>query len=259
MSTPLVQILFPASSGLMDVYISIPDGLVTFKYNDSYLDKYNNANPITVVAPDLGSDLLRIFSIDAKTSKLTEQEPFAVVPGIGPRHGSFYTPHSLPNVTVTAKNETVYFYLVSELANSVSSYKVTYGTTLEFEIIESFGILGNVTAPAGTAAAEALISVSPFPSHPYTRGLHTHTAHSPTTSSSTPQPETPLSLVSQTQIPQIPPLFHPTPFKPGPSPQRLENLLSSSQLLLEGPSLDNSHSTRRGLLRVLGCSKATGL
>ncbi|CAG8954631.1 hypothetical protein HYFRA_00004551 [Hymenoscyphus fraxineus] len=112
-----------------------------------------------IVAPDLGSDLLRIFSIDAKTSKLTEQEPFPVKPGSGPRHGAFYAGPG-------CKKGSTYFFLVNELTNTVESYNVTYGKSLDFKLIESKGIYGNISTPAGASGAEAIIS----PDHKF---LHT--------------------------------------------------------------------------------------
>lgn len=58
-----------------------------------------------------------------------------------------------------------YFYLVSELANTVSSFKVTYGEGSEgltFANIDSHGIYGDEKTPEGAAAAECLLTVSFF-------------------------------------------------------------------------------------------------
>ncbi|THV82183.1 3-carboxy-cis,cis-mucoante lactonizing enzyme, partial [Aureobasidium pullulans] len=43
-----------------------------------------------IVVPDLGADLIRIFSIDAGSGDLVAEKPFAVLPGSGPRHVVFY-------------------------------------------------------------------------------------------------------------------------------------------------------------------------
>jgi len=108
-----------------------------------------------VVVPDLGADLIRIFSIDPSTSLLKESTPFPTPPGSGPRHGAFLK-----------SGDSTYFFLVTELANTVASYKVTYGMDLmNFEQVFISGIYGNTTTPEGAAAAEAIISVSPSPSN----------------------------------------------------------------------------------------------
>lgn len=101
-----------------------------------------------IVVPDLGADLLRVFSIDPSTSLLTAETSFSTPPGSGPRHGTFL-------VTDSA----TYFFLVSELGNLATSYKVSYpGNTLEFEEVFTSGIYGNTTTPVGAAAAEAVLA-----------------------------------------------------------------------------------------------------
>ena len=88
---------------------------------------------------------------------------FPVPRGSGPRHGSFYTPNCKPAAGKCAganKNST-YFFLVSELANTVTSYKVIYGKDggLNFTFVNDSGIYGNMPTPAGAAAAEGILSV----------------------------------------------------------------------------------------------------
>src|SRR4051812_20761511 len=39
-----------------------------------------------ILVPDLGADLVRIFGIDAASSRLTELTPFKAESGSGPRH-----------------------------------------------------------------------------------------------------------------------------------------------------------------------------
>ena len=56
---------------------------------------------------------------------------------------------------------TTYFFLVTELGNTVTSYTVTYGDgTLTLNPVFTSGIFGNKTIPDGTAAAECIVSVS---------------------------------------------------------------------------------------------------
>ncbi|KUJ16153.1 YkgB protein [Mollisia scopiformis] len=102
-----------------------------------------------VAVPDLGADLVRIFHIDPQTSLLTAQTPISVPPGSGPRHGTF----------LKTDSGATYFYLISELANTVASYNVSYTPTgLNFSTIAISGTYGNQTTPAGAASAEAILS-----------------------------------------------------------------------------------------------------
>ncbi|PBP18311.1 hypothetical protein BUE80_DR010779 [Diplocarpon rosae] len=94
-------------------------------------------------------DLVRIFRIDKTTSALTELTPFATPAGSGPRHGAFLK---------TAYGNT-YFYLISELSNTLVSYNVTYAaSSLGFEQVFVSGTYGPADVPEGAAAAEVLVS-----------------------------------------------------------------------------------------------------
>ncbi|KAF4626368.1 hypothetical protein G7Y89_g11791 [Cudoniella acicularis] len=126
-----------------------------------------------IVVPDLGADLIRVFSIDKATSDLTEQTPFPVAAGSGPRHGAFLESAALKAckkesygcmATSAQANNGTFFFLISELANTVTSYKVTYGEkSLGFEQVFQSGTYGNQTTPVGAASAEAILS----PDHKY--------------------------------------------------------------------------------------------
>ncbi|GAB7353491.1 hypothetical protein MBLNU459_g3941t2 [Dothideomycetes sp. NU459] len=109
-----------------------------------------------VLVPDLGADLVRIFAIDADTDELTPQTPLKVVAGSGPRHGVFYNPYG-----VVCEGCTSYFYLVTELGNTVTGYAVSYPAAggMSFKQVYESSVYGNLTMPAGNAAAE--IAVSP--------------------------------------------------------------------------------------------------
>jgi hypothetical protein len=97
---------------------------------------------------------VRIFRIDHSTSLLTELVPFKASPGSGPRHGAFL-----------ASGDATYFFLVSELGNTVTSYRVLYGSdSLSFKELSSSGIYGDRKTPEGAAAAAALLTVSISPS-----------------------------------------------------------------------------------------------
>ncbi|KKY15941.1 putative extracellular aldonolactonase [Phaeomoniella chlamydospora] len=79
-----------------------------------------------LVAPDLGADLLRIYSV-GWDDRLTELEPFQAISGSGPRHGAFLKTHGK-----------TYYYLLGELSNSLTGYEVLYeNNTLTFAQIYS--------------------------------------------------------------------------------------------------------------------------
>lgn len=104
-----------------------------------------------ILVPDLGADLVRVFSIDPKTSHLTESAPFHAPAGAGPRHGTF----------LKVDSGKTFFFLISELANTVASYLVEYTANgLNFTNVFLSGIYGNRIIPDGAAAAEVTLSVS---------------------------------------------------------------------------------------------------
>jgi 6-phosphogluconolactonase (cycloisomerase 2 family) len=68
-----------------------------------------------LLAPDLGADVIRVFSINRSTGLLTECPSIAAAPGDGPRHAAFWT-----------QNGNRLLFVANELANTVSSYTTTY-------------------------------------------------------------------------------------------------------------------------------------
>lgn len=67
--------------------------------------------------PDLGADMVRVFCIDPVDLTIYEHASIPVAPGSGPRHGVFYT---------SPKTNETYYYLVAEIGNTLTGYKVTY-------------------------------------------------------------------------------------------------------------------------------------
>ncbi|KAH6710216.1 Lactonase, 7-bladed beta-propeller-domain-containing protein [Verticillium dahliae] len=104
-----------------------------------------------LLVPDLGADLVRVYLIDPATLALHSIEPLVTAPGSGPRHVVFF--ESPTGVT--------YLYLVSELANTITSYAVWYSGNDEIRFDRVFQCpthgAGN-TVPEGAAAAEIAIS-----------------------------------------------------------------------------------------------------
>lgn len=99
--------------------------------------------------PDLGADVVRVYSVDPKTSLLTVQASLVSPLGSGPRHAAFWT----------YKTNT-YLYVLHELGNIIISYKVEYlkAGGLGFTKIEQYSSYGNRDAPVGGAGAEIFVS-----------------------------------------------------------------------------------------------------
>jgi len=120
-----------------------------------------------ILVPDLGADLVRVFGYDNYALTLTEYASLKATPGSGPRHAVFYN-------STESTTEGIYLFVVAELANTITSYAVTYsadGKGLSFTKVYTTNTFGGKTIPAGAAAAEIEISVS----HPMTLTFHTLT------------------------------------------------------------------------------------
>ncbi|KAI1134431.1 putative isomerase YbhE [Hypoxylon sp. FL0543] len=103
-----------------------------------------------VLVPDLGADVVRIYQADASTLALTAIAPLTVRPGTGPRHGAFL---------VTA--EKTFFYLISELGNTITGYETIYNDNDTLSFSELFFIPTHgqeIALPNKTGAAEILVS-----------------------------------------------------------------------------------------------------
>ena len=111
-----------------------------------------------IIVPDLGADLVRVFSWDAETLVLKKLAPLVAAPGSGPRHGAFWNPYA-----VTGAGSPTYFYLVSELASTVTGYSVTYlpnNGGLNFTEVFKSSTYGLLNQPAYNAPAEIHVTVS---------------------------------------------------------------------------------------------------
>nr|OQO18177.1 hypothetical protein B0A51_14124 [Rachicladosporium sp. CCFEE 5018] len=72
-----------------------------------------------LVVPDLGADLLRIFSINTTTGNLTTCPTASANAGDGPRHGAWWAP-SASSLTGLR------LYTVNELSNTVTAWTASY-------------------------------------------------------------------------------------------------------------------------------------
>ncbi|KAI0394391.1 Lactonase, 7-bladed beta-propeller-domain-containing protein [Xylariaceae sp. FL0594] len=156
------------AGGGVNVVGLTPDGGVTLLQNETYKlekpgtipDRQEGPHPHQalldptgsfVLVPDLGADLVRVYKADATTLKLTAQAPLAVAPGAGPRHGAFKT-----------VRDKTYYYLVTELANTIIGYEVHYyqNKTLGFTEIFTIPMHGD-NRPLPSTAAAAEIAITP--------------------------------------------------------------------------------------------------
>lgn len=117
-----------------------------------------------LVVPDLGADLVRVWNVDQKTLELSASAPLNAPTGSGPRHVAF-----LKTASKT------FMYLISELANTVTAYLVTYkcdGSLGFTEVFRTNTHGDNSTLPSTVTAAEIHLSVSPTKSFPHIRIDH---------------------------------------------------------------------------------------
>lgn len=111
-----------------------------------------------ILVPDLGADLVRVFSWDAEDLQLSELTPLQTELGAGPRHATFWNPYGVACDTCTT-----YMYVANELASTVTGYAVTYepnGGGLNFEELYNSSTFGYLATPAGNAPSEIFVAVS---------------------------------------------------------------------------------------------------
>ena len=110
-----------------------------------------------VLVPDLGADLIRIFAIDQLSGGLKPVRPFATEPGLGPRHVAFW----LPRGAVSVGGAEVYMYLVSELTNTVTGFRVGYSAAgMSFTKVYKESTFGqDKLGPEGSKASAITVSV----------------------------------------------------------------------------------------------------
>ncbi|KAK0649940.1 Lactonase, 7-bladed beta-propeller-domain-containing protein, partial [Cercophora newfieldiana] len=104
-----------------------------------------------ILVPDLGADLIRVYSVDSGTTGASAVGSVKAVAGSGPRHVAF----------AKAGNKT-FLYSTNELSNTITGYSVAYkGDAIpEFTSLFTFSTHGpGGSVPAGTKSAE--IEVSP--------------------------------------------------------------------------------------------------
>ncbi|KAK9416589.1 putative 6-phosphogluconolactonase [Seiridium unicorne] len=107
-----------------------------------------------LLAPDLGADLIRVFSIDATSGQLTACTSGQAGAGDGPRHGAWWSPKS-------GSTDGQMLYTINELGNSVSAWTVSYPssgclTLSKTQTLSTYA--AGKSAPANSKAAEVHVS-----------------------------------------------------------------------------------------------------
>ncbi|KAH8886071.1 putative isomerase YbhE [Thozetella sp. PMI_491] len=125
---------------------SVPDRQDAPHVHDAVLDPTKKF----LVAPDLGADLVHVYSVGGSKS-FTPLTPIKAVTGSGPRHAAF-----------AVCGDKTFLYTVNELSNSITGYSVVYAkgdAEPTFTQLFNFSTHGpNGTVPAGTKAAEIVVS-----------------------------------------------------------------------------------------------------
>lgn len=110
-----------------------------------------------LLVPDLGADIIRIYSVDKTSGKLTECPGAKPPAGTGPRHGTFWVPATSAS-RIRRKADGTMLFIANELSNSVSAWSVTYPSGSGCMTLALKQTLtpyqGNTTAPSGTKVAE---------------------------------------------------------------------------------------------------------
>jgi 6-phosphogluconolactonase (cycloisomerase 2 family) len=110
-----------------------------------------------LIAPDLGADLIRIFSVDSSSGKLTACPAAQTGAGDGPRHGAWWAP-------TAGSTQGQMLYSVNELSNSVSAWTVKYSTNgcMSLTKTQTLSVFASGKKPATsnqpTKAAEVRVS-----------------------------------------------------------------------------------------------------
>jgi 6-phosphogluconolactonase (cycloisomerase 2 family) len=103
-----------------------------------------------IVAPNLGSDRVHVFSTHNESFPLTSRPDVHLEPGSGPRHGVFQK----------SGNHT-FFHVVSELANKITTFNVTYDErsyNMSMVQIGQVSTFGGKPVPSGALAGEIILS-----------------------------------------------------------------------------------------------------
>lgn len=105
-----------------------------------------------MVAPDLGEDCLHVYRVQ-NSPPISSLTDIQLAPGSGPRHGVFQK-----------VDKSTFFHVVSELASTVTSFKVSYdgNSSISMNQVGQISTFGDKPVPAGALAGEIIISPEGF-------------------------------------------------------------------------------------------------
>ncbi|KAF7719047.1 Uncharacterized protein PECH_000229 [Penicillium ucsense] len=122
-----------------------------------------------ILSPDLGADLLRVYSISGESGKLQECPAVNITYGSGPRHGVFWSDGTNGKASPvqahagrgSSSRQTqsvgkTMMYLANEIGGTVDVFNVAYGRSgcLSFEKIQTMVPYTNGVMPQGATPAE---------------------------------------------------------------------------------------------------------
>lgn len=146
--TPMENVTYPGS---------VPDP--TGRQNTSHIHQAKlDPSGQCMLFPDLGRDVVRVWCVDpsSATMSIKEYANLTVAKGTGPRHLTFWSPHKYG-----ATNSTLFMYLVTEMGNTLTGYKVGYPKTggMTFTQVHNGTTYG--TGPVPPVAYASEIKTSP--------------------------------------------------------------------------------------------------
>lgn len=105
-----------------------------------------------MVAPDLGEDSVHVYRVQ-NSPAISSLTDIQLPPGSGPRHGVFQK-----------VGKSTFFHVVSELANTITSFKVLYNgnSSLSMNQTGQVSTFGDKPVPTGALAGEIIISSDGF-------------------------------------------------------------------------------------------------
>ncbi|KAJ5579473.1 uncharacterized protein N7459_005458 [Penicillium hispanicum] len=120
-----------------------------------------------VISPDLGADLLRVYSIDGTTGQLHHCPSVNVTFGSGPRHGVFWTDDTNNATDAEARRGSsthqrqlaavgkTMMYLVNEIGGTMMAFDVAYARSgcLDFQATQTLVPYTNHSMPQGATPA----------------------------------------------------------------------------------------------------------
>ena len=127
-------------------------GPVLLRQDRSYLHQIHpDPTGQYLLGLDLGGDMIRVYTFDNATLKMTELAPLETEAGVGPRHGVFWR----------SPSDVLHYIFVGELSQKVYTYTITYSSNgLTWTKVAEIVALGNENEKPATTAPTSEIALS---------------------------------------------------------------------------------------------------